>query len=573
VSNCCAAAAEQLKKDELLRLRHEARHDRKAHAMASRTKDNLQVFPDDEDKTNTSSSETQDDPVVDLKHLFTKHDRRVPHLPSEKIPDMLSAMKDRQKQRRLEQEKAKKAAEAAEDARIRQQKLHVETSEPDHKRKKLCIPPPSSVSIPDRKHHSPPESVSVLPKSVSAGKDVESKVRVKKKTHPPPLNFEQLMALAQQKQAEPVVNTQPCSVPQKKVSVEQQRPMTQEEKDRQKRRETKEYQDWLKYGGPAPPAPSGGKSRHQQRARESCQGQKTVSANVTANDAFDVSDSDSETEHTGILHKVNGMRSYPHSTMSKLKDDTDTVHMQLSATKAESSQRLVEPSRPVSHGEVLFTKGKVMTSAKVGDADQNGKSKSLSDELIEKLKEERRKMVENGDAVPSLADMLQDLLNKVRGETNLQATASKQPLPSGTSSKPSSSSTKSKKIISEGKAESLTARPQSAVASSASRSSQYATVNETVVYCARDKLNSAKHGDKRPMKSTWEEMYHRSKSKNPNRDDRGTVFCTTFFLHSSFLCACHFCVISSIAQNVRCHYLVAEFREVLGVKYFTLVEM
>jgi len=540
--DCLTAAAEQLKKDELLRLRHEAQHDRKAHAMASRTKDNLKVLADDRDRT-SEPAEAQDNPVVDLKHLFTKHDRRVPHLPSEKIPDMLSAMKERQKQRRLEQEKAKKAAEEAEAAKMRQQKLNIETSMHEHKRKKVCIAPPSSVSVSDRKRHghSPSASVSILPKFISADKeDVESMGKVnKKKQHPPPMSFEQLMSLAQQKQAEPIVDTQPPSVSKKKVSAEQERPMTQEEKDRQKRRETKEYQDWLKYGGPAPSAPSSGKSRHQQQVRESHTGQKAVSAAkvVAASDAFDDSDFDSETEHAHSLHKVNGMRSYPYGTTSRLKDDdNDALYKQSSVTKADSRQRSVEASRQVSRGEVPSTKGKsVMTSAKGSETGQNGKSKSLSDELIEKLKEERRRMVESGDAVPSLADMLQDLLNKVHGsETSSQETTTfKQPLSSGTSSNPSSSNAKSKLFIYERKAESSSIRPQSSVASGASRSSGYVTVNETVLDCARDKSSSAKPGDKRPMKSTWEEMYQRAKSKNPNLDHQGNL--PYLFLPLSFL--------------------------------------
>ena len=552
-----------------MRLRREAQHDRKAHAMASRTKDNLKVFTDSEDKT-TAPVETQDEPVVDLKHLFTKHDHRVPHLPSEKIPDMLSAMKERQKQRKLAQEKAKQAADTAEAAKVLQQKLDRETHESDLKHKKLCLP---SSSVSDRKHSpssnsvlSKPESElkhkelslpssslsdkkhsaalnSVLPKSASADKGVESKGKVKKKSHPPPMSFEQLMALANQKQAEPVIDVQPSTVP-KKVSTEHERPMTQEEKDRQKRRETKEYQDWLKYGGTPPTAPSSGKSRHQQRAGESYKSQRmTVSSKVSGNDSSDESDSETDDIHDVQAHTINGMKSYSHSTVSRLKDDTDIPRKQSPATKThseklftshnDSSQRLVDHPKPPSRSEFLFTKGKVMSPAKANDAGQNGKSKSLSDELIEKLKEERRKMVDSGDAVPSLADMLQDLLNKVRGETNSQELTSKQYVPSGTtcrSSGASSSSTKSKRSIPEQKAETFTSaldgpRSRSSVSSGTRPSSQYVTVNETVVDCARDKSSATKPvktADKRPVKSTWEDMYERSKAKDPNRDDRGT---------------------------------------------------
>lgn len=553
VSDCLTAEAEELKKTELMRLRHEARHDRKAHAMASRTKDNLKVFTGS-DKT-TASAEVQDEPVVDLKHLFTKHDRRVPHLPSEKIPDMLSAMKERQKQRKLAQEKAKKAAEA-EAAKMVQQKLESERAESDHRHKKLLL----DVSDKTHKTHHSSASSSVLPKPVSSDKGVK---KVVKKSQPPPMSFEQLMVLAKQKQTEPIIDTQPVNVP-KKVSAEQERPMTQEEKDRLKRRETKEYQDWLKYGGSAPPAPSGGKSQHQHRARESSNGQiMTVSSTkVPAYDASD--DSDSETDETCNVQasKLDDIhvKSYSPPGTNRLKNGADVHRKQSPAatkthsekpfgSKTDSSQRSVErPGLFSRGGEILFAKDKVMSSAKGNDAGQNGKSKSLSDELIEKLKEERRKMVDSGDAVPSLADMLQDLLNKVRGsETTSQESTCKQSVPSGARSlKPSSSSTKSKQSISERKDE----RPSSVLEGSRSQSasgtrpsSQYVTVNETVVDCARDKTNPTrpvKPGDKRPMKSTWEEMYERSKSKNPNSDDRGSLH--DLFMNCIYYQPCHISV-------------------------------
>jgi len=522
-----------------LRLRHEARHDRKAHAMASRTKDNLQVFSGSEDKT-ADSDKTQEDSVVDLKHLFTKHDRRVPHLPSEKIPDRLSMMKERQKQRQLAREEEKQA----EAAKVKQQKLDTETPEADVKHKKLCLPSHPNA---DKKRPSAASS-SILLKSDSADKRVESMAKVKKKNHqPPPMSFEQLMALAKQKQAEPVIDVQPADVT-KKMSTKQERPMTQEEKDRQKRRETKEYQDWLKYGGAAPSAPSSKKSRQQQHADEPYKGQRVIgSSKISGNDSFD--ESDSETDQTvSPEQSPNIIKSYSHSSINTLKGSSDMPRKQssaarshsekLSSSRSGSSYESVDHSRPVSRGEAMFTKGKVISKATRNEAGQNGKSKNFSDELIEKLKEERRQMADRGDAVPSLADMLQELLNKVQGSAKSQESTPRQSVSSETRSlKPSSCSMKSKKPVSEQKVDPVKSVPGGSRARSGVGSgprSSYVIVNETVVDCERDKLSSTKplkSGDKRPMKSTWEEMYERAKSKNPNCD-RGILFA---FLVSSVL--------------------------------------
>lgn len=523
-----AAAGEQQKKSELLRLRHEAKHDSKAHAMASRTKDNLKVFTASEGQS-TKSEETQNEPIVDLKHLFTKHDRRVPHLPSEKIPNMLSAMKERQKQRHLARETAKKAADDAEATKVVQKELDRVDVEPDVKHRKHCaLSQPSS----DQKR---PSGSSPF-KSVSEDRSFQSMVKVKKRVQLPPMSFGQLMALAEQKQSEPVVDAQPSDVLPKKMS-EVERPMTQEEKERQKRRESKEYQHWLKYGGHAPPASSGGKSRHRQHVGESHKVQRTVaSSRLTGNDVLSETDSETDETSTCGLQEVLSRKSDAHAPLNRLKNNIGDVPHKRSATTENHSQKLfnnsfssgrpsVAPSQSKSDdGKVLITKDKVMMSSKGSEAGQNGKCKSLSDELIEKLKDERRKMVERGDAVPSLSNMLQDLLNKVHGET-------KSLLPSETRpAKPrnvQSASAVSEHRVKPSKSVLDRSRCQSPTTSKPSRTpSQCVTVNETVVDCARDKPSSTRHsqsGNKRPMKSTWDHMNERARSKNPYHD-RGILF-------------------------------------------------
>ena len=436
------------------------------------------------------------------------------------------------------------------------------------KHKKLCLPSHPNA---DKKRFSAASS-SVLSKSDPADKRVESKAKVKKKNHqPPPMSFEQLMALAKQKQAEPVIDVQPADVS-KKMNTKQERPMTQEEKDRQKRRETREYQDWLKYGGVAPSAPSSKKPRHQQHADEPYTGQRViVFSKMSANDSFS-DESDSETEQRVAQEQsCNSIKSYSHSSVNALKGSSDMPRKQssaatshsdkLSSSRSGSSYRSVGHSRPVSHGAAMFTKGRVMSTATGNEAGQNGKSKNFSDELIEKLKEERRQMADRGDAVPSLADMLQELLNKVQGNAKSQESTPRQSVPSETMSlKPSSCNMKSKKSISEQKVDPVKSvpgrsRPRSGVASEPRPS--YVTVNETLVDCEQDRLTSTKppkSGDKRPMKSTWEEMYQRAKSKNPNCD-RGILFGFLFNVCFNVVCSSVFCVTvildSIIQQQIR----------------------
>jgi len=533
--------------------------------MASRTKDNLQVLTE---VKATVVDEPQEEPVVDLKHLFTKHDRRVPHLPTEKIPDMLTMMKERQKQRHLAREEAKKAAAAEADAaRMTQRKVETEVTEPDFKHKKISA---SSHATYGEKLHS--ASRVVQSKLIFADKSVESKEKVKKKSHAPPMSFEQLMVLAERKQAEPAVDAQPSNVP-KKVSAEQeQRPMTQEENERQERRSTKEYQHWLKHGGPPPAAASGGKSRHQQSASKSHRAQ-TVTVDFNLSESDTSYESDPETDKTCNVppQELNAKKSYVNTATNRLKDGDRITHKhsatvktncgKLVSSSSSSSQQSLEHSRPVSRGEVMFTKGKVMLG-KGNEAGQNGKSKSLSDELVEKLMEERRKMADRGDAVPSLADMLQELLNKVRCESNSQDSTTKHSVPRGT--EPSSSSTKSKMSDSERKVESFksgVSRSQSAMASGTRPSSQYVAVNETVVDCVRDKSRSAKPvkpSDKRLMKSTWEEMYDRAKSKKPNHD-RGILL--TLYLYNH--CLYFHCAVRESFEE----YYLFHFERFSGVSF------
>ena len=68
---------------------------------------------------------------------------------------------------------------------------------------------------------------------------------------PPPMDFKDILAIAEKKSKEPLKPVTLLDIPKKKKE-EPRRPMTQEEKDRIERRKSKEYQNWLKYGGERP---------------------------------------------------------------------------------------------------------------------------------------------------------------------------------------------------------------------------------------------------------------------------------------------------------------------------------
>ena len=271
-----AVAAEQ-KRQELLRLRQEQRTASKAHAMASRTKDNLKMF----NCENKASVQDQVVPTpdaaitgeVDLKHLFSKNDRRVARAPSEMIPNMLEQIKERERLRkerqRVKEEKERLEREAA-DA-VAAEELHAKVSKThehhrhkshgssskdscDHKRLKMSTGGETIERESGCQHDSDQKSGKGQSHDVSNGKSSSSasKFKIPKKSLPPPMSFEQLLAIAQKN--EPAAgNGTDASVPvSPKPYKGPDRPMTQEEKERETRRNTKEYQDWLKNGGPMP---------------------------------------------------------------------------------------------------------------------------------------------------------------------------------------------------------------------------------------------------------------------------------------------------------------------------------
>ncbi|XP_060070765.1 glutamic acid-rich protein-like [Ylistrum balloti] len=87
-------------------------------------------------------------------------------------------------------------------------------------------------------------------------------LNLNKNKAPPKMNFQDILKLAQAKAQDPVA----AVVPKKAEPVKEHRPMTQEEKDRQERKHSKEYKDWYKYGNAKPVA---GHSAPEQRRPDS----------------------------------------------------------------------------------------------------------------------------------------------------------------------------------------------------------------------------------------------------------------------------------------------------------------
>ena len=92
-------------------------------------------------------------------------------------------------------------------------------------------------------------------------KKIPKKHKIKKPPGKPPLSFEQLLQIAQKKHNLPVEMP-----PEKMKPVEEQRPMTQEEKEQYQRRHSKQYQAWLKFGK-KPPAGKPGETTNGRKSK------------------------------------------------------------------------------------------------------------------------------------------------------------------------------------------------------------------------------------------------------------------------------------------------------------------
>ena len=225
---------EQRKKEELLRKRDEARHGKAAKAMASRTKDNLQYY----------TKEKLDRFVAEEKERHRKQQEK----------------EERRHQRKLEKQRR------SEEGIKRKRRTKHEIAK--DKGQNVEFPKPT------------------------VGVTIERKPKPRqtpKQSQPPPLDFNALIRMAQEKQNNPGQPGAQNKPGQSGVKVETKkpqpgRPMTQEEKERWERLQSKEYQTFLKKGGKRPEFPGAKKikeNKGERSSRESSPEPKSNNRSIT----------------------------------------------------------------------------------------------------------------------------------------------------------------------------------------------------------------------------------------------------------------------------------------------------
>ena len=191
--------------------RGEVKHAKIAKAMASRTKDNMQ--------------------------FYTK----------EKLNRFVAQEKERE-QKKIEKEERKyqRQLEKARQAELKAAGKSEQRPRKHHKEKKKAKPPEIDKPI---------VGVTVVKKQ-PAPATVAPKPKPKPRNRPPPMDFNALIRLANEKLQNGEAEETTPEVPEEK----NERPLTQAEKDRQERLRSKEYQAFLKKGGKRPEFGDGAKN-------------------------------------------------------------------------------------------------------------------------------------------------------------------------------------------------------------------------------------------------------------------------------------------------------------------------
>ncbi|XP_013393625.1 protein SPT2 homolog, partial [Lingula anatina] len=223
------------KKEELLKARADARHNKKANAMARTTKDVPKTF--NKEQLEEHRKMLQEKAKAMLSKPTTANSRQ-PKSAKEEKGEAEEADKNKSTKHR--------------DDKSHENEKHVHGS---HKHKDIKRDRHDKHRDNHRQTHSNAKSNESIKneKEVSNATEIKSsevKVKPKRPPGPPPMNFQDLLKLASVKQHEPVKTAVPKEKSKKEAEA---RPMTQEEKDRLARTSTKEYQDWIKYGKPLPP--------------------------------------------------------------------------------------------------------------------------------------------------------------------------------------------------------------------------------------------------------------------------------------------------------------------------------
>ena len=279
--------AEKRKKEELLRKRDEARHVKTAKAMASRTKDNLQFYT--KEKLDRFVAEEKERERKKLEKEERKHQK---HL---------------ERQRRREEGIKRKRRSKREIAKDKGQNVE-------------------------------------LPKPV-VGVTIERKSKPKPKAIPkqskPPLDFNALIRMAQEKQSKPEKQGKPeqseSKVEAKKTP--QGRPMTKEEKERWERLQTKEYQNFLRNGGKRPEFPGAKRVKDNDGERSS----RESSQEPKSNNKFNA-------KGRGI--PIKGEKMEPVKSNSSVIKSTESIHSKrLNGSAKERTSKFSSKSKHDRHEE------------------------------------------------------------------------------------------------------------------------------------------------------------------------------------------------------------------------------
>ena len=223
------------------RNRNKDPNDRKSKTSVEKSDEKSREFIND----TISSSEDEDDNKNSsaLDNLLKEHETKVER---ERIARMARQAWERATKKDSDDEKD-----------IHKKRKHINSDSSDNKKQKMAVKNRTRLSpSPDRSNESAKQKKRTI-------------VRHSQNAAPPPMDFKAILAMAAQKQSEPLKSAPSIPKTTKKKEEENKRPMTQEEKDRMERKKIKEYQDWLKHGGQRPDFECRKRSKSEQSHKPS----------------------------------------------------------------------------------------------------------------------------------------------------------------------------------------------------------------------------------------------------------------------------------------------------------------
>ncbi len=406
----------------LQKARSEARHNAKAHAMASRTKDNLKVFKPEETEDgdllpSDVTKSRQADAKLQEKLQDTNYKKKLEEFEEKKrrlfnknagegdgeqsidshsrdsskntSQSSSHSAKDREKKKDGKHgDPDSQRSSSSKDKHSRGQDSHRKDSKHDDRRR-------------DDKHRSSKdkgEGHKVKHETETgdkdAGKSVKKKKPVVKRNGPPPMSFDQLLAVAQKnKEGDSTTASTESKIPKDKKNIDKGRPMTQEEKDRLARKKLPEYQKWLKEGGTRPDLPP----MYRKKRRSG----KVQNSNLTASTVNSDSDEDSGSDES---------QRKPHAPVSQ-KPEINSA----SSSETNSGKSLVQSaSNHIQKNSEFLDKVK-RHQEKLKQGAQNGKSFQQRETTQQRPK-------------PEKSQQSSGVAKSVKGASNSEAVAEKRKL-------------------------------------------------------------------------------------------------------------------------------------------------